>query len=145
MTDIVSKEKRSYMMSRIRSKDTKPELIVRKYLFHQGFRYRVNVKNLPGCPDIVFKKYKVVIFVNGCFWHGHSNCKIAHIPKSNTKKWKDKIQKNIDRDLLNRNLLRKMGWDVLTVWECQLSSSKLEQTSLSIELTLCKKVIENYK
>lgn len=80
-------------MSRIHSKNTKPELIVRKYLFHRGFRYRVNVKKLPGSPDIVFEKYKTIIFINGCFWHGHSNCKIAHIPKSNTKKWFTRYKK----------------------------------------------------
>ena len=145
MADIVSKEKRSYMMSRIHSKNTKPELIVRKYLFHRGFRYRVNVKKLPDSPDIVFEKYKTIIFINGCFWHGHSNCKIAHIPKSNTKKWIHKIQKNIDRDLSNRITLMKMGWHILTVWECQLSPSKREKTLLSIELSLCKRIIESYK
>ena len=93
MTDVHSKETRSYNMSRIRAKDTKPELLVRKYLFSKGFRYRLNVKKLPGKPDIVFTKYNTVIFINGCFWHGHENCPKARIPKTKTEWWKAKITK----------------------------------------------------
>ena len=143
--DNLDKNKRSCLMAKIKQKNTEPEIIVRHFLYSKGFRYRINLKSLPGSPDIVLPKYKTVIFVHGCFWHGHSNCKIAHIPKSNTKKWIHKIQKNIDRDLSNRITLMKMGWHILTVWECQLSPSKREKTLLSIELSLCKRIIESYK
>ena len=120
MADVHDKETRSYNMSRIRSKNTKPELIVRKFLFSKGFRYRINVKNLPGTPDIVLPKYKTVIFVHGCFWHGHEGCRYFVIPKSRTEWWQKKIQRNIDLDYENTNKLINFGWKVIGVWECQL-------------------------
>lgn len=101
---------------------------MRKYLFSQGFRYRKNVRKLPGCPDIVLPKYKTVIFVNGCFWHGHKDCKYFVWPKSNTEYWYQKIESNVKRDKKNRELLKKQGWQVLTVWECELKKGKATET-----------------
>ena len=118
--DIWSKEKRSECMSKIHSKDTKPELTLRKALFARGFRFRVNCAKLPGKPDIVLSKYKTVIFVNGCFWHHHEGCKYAYTPKTNTKFWVDKITANVKRDEVNRQKLSALGWNVLTIWECEI-------------------------
>ena len=118
--DIWNKEKRSECMSRIRSKNTKPELALRKALFARGFRYRVNDKKLPGKPDIVLPKYKTVIFIHGCFWHGHEDCKYAYIPKTNTRFWIDKITSNAERDKVNAEKLTALGWNVLMVWECEI-------------------------
>lgn len=120
MADVHSAETRSYNMSRIRGKDTKPEELVRKYLFAQGFRYRKNDARLPGKPDIVLPKYKTVIFVNGCFWHGHTGCPYFVWPKNNAEFWKKKINGNIGRDERNYRLLSEQGWKVLVVWECAL-------------------------
>lgn len=120
LMDIWNKEKRSECMSRIRSKNTKPELALRKALFARGFRYRVNDKKLPGKPDIVLPKYKTVIFIHGCFWHGHEDCKYAYIPKTNTRFWIDKITSNAERDKVNAEKLTALGWNVLTVWECEI-------------------------
>lgn len=125
MADVHSPEKRSYNMSRIRGKNTKPEETVRKYLFSKGFRYRKNVSSLPGKPDIVLPKYKVCIFVNGCFWHGHEGCKYFVWPKNNAKFWKQKITSNVMRDKRNYALLEQSGWVVLTIWECELKGSNL--------------------
>lgn len=119
---------RSYNMSRIKSINTKPEELVRKYLFREGFRYRKNVRNLPGCPDIVLAKYHTVIFINGCFWHVHKNCKSFVYPKSNQTYWKDKLKKNQERDQKNNLLLRRQGWKVLIVWECELKPNMREIT-----------------
>lgn len=126
--DVHSKETRSYNMSRIRGKDTKPEELVRKYLFSQGFRYRKNDKRYPGTPDIVLPKYKTVIFINGCFWHGHSGCKYFVIPKSNTEFWRNKIATNIARDDEKIAQLRSMNWNVITVWECTLKPKQRTET-----------------
>ena len=134
--DVHDKKTRSYNMSRIKSKDTKPEEIVRKYLFAHGFRYRKNDKRLPGTPDIVLPKYKTVIFVNGCFWHGHKQCRYFVIPKSNTKFWVDKINKNIDRDATNIYKLILLGWNVITVWECELKKDKREDTLFALQYEL---------
>lgn len=120
MADVHSPEIRSYNMSQIKGKNTKPEELVRKYLFSQGMRYRKNDKKLPGKPDIVLPKYKTVIFVNGCFWHKHSNCKYFVWPKSNESFWKDKILSNVERDKRNIAELEEKGWQVVVVWECQL-------------------------
>ena len=120
MTDVHEPEVRSYNMSRIRSKDTKPELIVRKFLFRNGFRYRLHVKNLPGKPDIVLPKYQTVIFIHGCFWHGHHNCKFAAIPKTRTDWWMNKIQHNNERDTKNNLELKLKGWNVISIFECEL-------------------------
>lgn len=129
MADNHTPEERSYNMSRIRSKDTKPEEKVRKYLFSLGFRYRKNVRRLPGCPDIVLPKYKTVIFVQGCFWHMH-DCGRFHWPTSNQEYWKPKIERNVERDKKNMELLRSMGWDILTVWECELSTKEKREHRL---------------
>jgi DNA mismatch endonuclease (patch repair protein) len=118
--DIWDKDKRSECMSKIRSKDTKPELALRKALFARGFRYRANDIKLPGKPDIVLRKYKTVIFLHGCFWHSHEGCKYASIPKTNTKFWVDKITSNAERDKANAEKLAALGWNVLTVWECEI-------------------------
>ena len=107
-------------MSRIRSKDTSPEVSVRSYLFKRGFRFRKNVKTLPGKPDIVLPKYKAVIFINGCFWHHHENCRLAATPKSRTEFWLTKFEKNISNDKRNCQQLEASGWKVITVWECEL-------------------------
>jgi DNA mismatch endonuclease (patch repair protein) len=115
-----SKDIRSYNMSRIRSKDTKPEEVVRKYLFSKGFRYKKNDIRLPGCPDIVLPKYKTVIFVNGCFWHMHEGCSRFKWPKSNVEYWEKKLKRNKERDLNNYLLLKSLGWKVIVIWECSI-------------------------
>ena len=120
MSDIFSSQKRSDIMSKISGKNTKPEILVRKFLFSKGFRYRINVKTLPGKPDIVLPKYKTIIFVNGCFWHGH-NCKKGKLPSSNTGFWKEKISNNKSRDAKNSDLLVKLGWKVIIIWQCEIS------------------------
>lgn len=119
--DHLSKEKRSWNMSRIRSTETKPEERVRKYLFSKGFRYRKNDKRLPGKPDIVLPKYRAVIFINGCFWHCHKGCGRANIPKSNLEYWKIKLENNVRRDHEEYQKLTDLGWNVLVVWECELN------------------------
>ncbi|WP_265443324.1 very short patch repair endonuclease [Acetivibrio straminisolvens] len=121
--DIFSKEKRSEIMALVKSKDTKIENIVRKYLFSQGFRYKKNVAELPGRPDIVLPKYKTVIFVHGCFWHGHQGCKRSTIPKTRTDFWLEKINGNIKRDNKNIEQLKSMGWNVVIVWQCELQKN----------------------
>lgn len=123
-------------MAAIRGKDTKPELIVRKFLFARGFRYRLNHPRLPGHPDIVLRKYRTVIFVNGCFWHGHEGCKHYVIPKTNVSFWQAKIERNRNRDAENLRSLYSMGWHCLTVWECQLKPKQRQQTLESLENTL---------
>ena len=128
MADIKTKESRSYNMSRIAGKDTKPEELVRKYLFSKGFRYRKNVRKLPGTPDVVLPKYRTVIFVNGCFWHGHEGCKYFVWPKSNAEFWRQKIETNISRDQRKEAQLRDMGWNVMIVWECELRPPKRQAT-----------------
>ena len=141
MADVHSAETRSYNMSRIRSRDTKPEELVRKYLFSKGFRYRKNDVRLPGKPDIVLPKYKTVIFVNGCFWHGHTGCRYFVWPKTNTEFWRKKITSNMVRDQKNYTLLRELGWNVFVIWECELKHSAKEKTldSLVNNLTQCAK------
>ncbi len=128
MSDIYSKSKRSSIMSNISGKDTKPEILVRKYLFSKGFRFRKNVKGLPGKPDIVLPKYKTVIFIHGCFWHGHKNCKKATLPATNTEFWREKISGNIIRDKKNILKLREMGYKVIIVWQCELTAGFREKT-----------------
>ena len=116
-------------MAAIKGKDTKPEMIVRKYLFSRGLRFRVQVKKLPGNPDIVLPKYKTVIFVNGCFWHGHEGCKYFRLPKSNVEFWKEKIERNIERDRESMQALLDLGWKVIRIWECELRNNCLLYTS----------------
>lgn len=123
-----TKAVRSYNMSKIRSTNSKPEELVRKYLFSKGLRYRKNVKTLPGKPDIVLSKYKTIVFVNGCFWHAHQGCRYFVKPKSNTEYWNEKIDRNIQRDKLVYKQLSEAGWNVIIVWECELKKSKRENT-----------------
>lgn len=125
MSDVHSKEIRSYNMSRIRSKNTKPEVLIRKYLHGKGFRFRINVKNLPGKPDIVLSKYKTVIFVNGCFWHGHENCRYFVIPKTRTEWWLEKINRNKENDQKALIALTREGWRIINIWECELKNAQV--------------------
>ena len=136
MADNHSKEVRSMNMSHIRSKNSKPEELVRKYLFSKGFRYRKNVKTLPGCPDIVLPKYKTVIFVNGCFWHKH-DCPRFVWPSTNEEYWRPKIMGNIERDKRDLAELQQLGWTVLTVWECELKKKVIDATLEQLEKRLC--------
>lgn len=132
MADVHSKRIRSYNMSQIRSKNTKPELIVRKALFAAGFRYRLHDKKLPGKPDIVLKKYKTIIFVHGCFWHGHKKCRYFVVPKTRTKWWLNKINTNIVNDVKAVKALRKEGWSIINIWECDLKKNKTDTTLLKV-------------
>ena len=138
MTDVVSSETRSRMMANIKAKDTKPELVIRKILHSRGYRYRLHGKNLPGKPDIVLPKYRAVIFVNGCFWHGH-DCHLFKWPKSRVDFWKDKISGNKNRDLKNHLELNIQGWRQLTVWECAIKGKhrlSMDQIIENIEVWL---------
>jgi DNA mismatch endonuclease (patch repair protein) len=128
MTDVHSKETRSYNMSRIRSKNTKPEMLVRKFLFANGFRYRLHDKKLPGRPDLVLHKYKTVIFIHGCFWHGHEGCRFFAVPKTRMEWWLKKISTNINNDSVSVFKLRETGWKVLTIWECDLRKNTVNIT-----------------
>ena len=134
MVDNLSPEKRTKIMKSIISDGTKPELVFRKYLFSQGFRYRKNYKKLPGRPDIVFIKKKIAIFVHGCFWHQHKNCKRANIPKSNKEYWVPKIERNKARDKQNIAELKKLKWKVLVVWECEVKKLKKLTNRLNKQL-----------
>ncbi len=133
-----SKEVRSYNMSQIKSKNSKPEELVRKYLFGKGFRYRKNVKTLPGSPDIVLTKYKTVVFVNGCFWHMHEGCPKFVWPKSNEEYWTKKLLRNRRRDEENKKSLEALGWKVIIVWECELKKTVREERLNS----LCRQITE---
>lgn len=130
--DVHDKKTRSYNMSRIKGKNTKPEELVRKFLFSQGFRYRKNDAKLPGTPDIVLPKYKTIIFVNGCFWHGHINCKYFVVPKTNTEFWLNKIETNRQRDARKIFELQSLGWRVIVLWECQLKKNVVDETLQSL-------------
>jgi DNA mismatch endonuclease (patch repair protein) len=128
--DIFSKPKRTQIMSKISGKDTKPEILVRTYLFSKGFRYRKNAKNLPGKPDIVLPKYKAVIFVHGCFWHGHEGCRKSQLPTSNIEFWTEKIDKNKERDQQKIRELEKLGWKVIVIWQCEIKNVSLQKERL---------------
>lgn len=128
MTDVHLQNIRSFNMSMIKGKNTKPELIVRKFLFKNGFQFRLNVKDLPGKPDIVLPKFKTIVFVNGCFWHGHDNCKYFVVPKTRTEWWLKKIERNKVLDGENFLKLRSKGWNVLTIFECELMNDKIDDT-----------------
>lgn len=136
MTDIHSKDVRSYNMSKIRSKNTKPELLVRRFLFSRGFRYRLHDRRLPRKPDVVLPKYKTVIFVNGCFWHGHENCRYAPVSKTRIEFWDAKIKRNQMKDIEATNELQVLGWNIITVWECELKPKCANQTLNSLLKTL---------
>ena len=169
MTDTMTPEQRHRCMSHIRSKATKPELKVRRWLWHHGYRYRLNVKSVPGKPDIVMRPYRTAIFVNGCFWHGHDveieksklksekaadygaaqievkNSACCKIPQSNREFWLAKIRRNQERDRQNYRVLQKNGWQVIVIWECQLTSSKIEHTMHEVELLLNENMLSLYK
>ena len=123
-------------MSAIKSRNTKPEILVRKFLFSRGFRYRLNHPRLPGHPDLVLRKYRTVIFVNGCFWHGHEECKYYRLPKTNVEFWQAKIERNKKRDIEEQHRLASLGWHCITVWECQLKSNSRQQTLEALAYTL---------
>lgn len=140
MADTLTQEQRSKRMSLIRSKDTAIEIKVRRYLFSKGFRFRVNDKRYEGHPDIVLPKYKTIIFIHGCFWHGHQGCKIAHIPKSNSDFWITKLERNTKNDIKHKDILESQGWQVITLWECELTNN-FENTMLETLAVLLNKPI----
>lgn len=145
MTDCLSSDQRHVCMSHIRSRDTKPELKVRKWLWNHGYRYRLNVKSIPGKPDIVMRPYRTAIFVNGCFWHGHKGCKYSHIPKSNIDFWTAKIDRNRRRDQENYRVLQENGWNVIVIWECQLTPKRLDHTMREVELLLNENMLSLFR
>lgn len=138
MADVHDKKTRSYNMSRIGGKDTKPELLVRQFLHANGFRYRLHAKDLPGKPDIVLPKYRTVILVHGCFWHQHAGCRYFVVPKTRTDWWMEKIGKNVANDAKAEEILKNAGWRVLTVWECELKPTAVEKTLSTLLKTLTK-------
>ena len=121
MPDTMTKEQRHYCMSRIRGKDTRPEMVVRRWLHSEGFRYSLHSRRLPGCPDLVLRRYHTVIFINGCFWHGHPGCDMFRMPRSNVEFWQEKIRRNKERDAQEVAALEALGWNVIVIWECELS------------------------
>lgn len=143
MADVHSKEIRSYNMSRIKGKNTKPEMLVRQFLHANGFRYRLHVKDLPGKPDIVLPKYKTVIFIQGCFWHGHDQCRYYVIPKTKTEWWLNKINGNKTKDIMNIELLKNAGWQVIEIWECELKPKQKSTTLTNLPAYLTQPVIVN--
>ena len=160
MTEKMTPEQRHRCMSHIRSKDTKPELKVRRWLWSHGYRYRLNVKSVPGKPDIVMRPYRTAIFVNGCFWHGHSltpspngdgssyfteNSKCCKIPSTNREFWVAKIRRNRERDQENYRVLQENGWQVIVIWECQLKPALLDRTMRKVELLLNENLLSLYK
>ena len=146
MSDVLTPAQRSYNMSRIRSKNTTPEKAVRNELWRRGYRYRLNDRRLPGTPDLVLPKYRAVIFINGCFWHGHKGCSKYVVPKSNVDFWKAKVAKNIERDLQNAQRLDILAWTIITVWECELTKKNLEGTinRIAADLRAAKEKYEHY-
>ena len=138
-------EQRHKNMAAIRASSTKPEIIVRKYLWGHGFRYRLNHKRLPGKPDIGLRKYRTCIFVNGCFWHKHEGCKYFVIPKTRTEFWLNKVNRNQERDIEVKKKLASMGWHSITIWECELKSNKKDATLQSLVYTLSKILLQDYK
>ena len=136
MADVHTPQVRSLNMSHIKGKNTRPEMIVRRYLFSEGFRYRINDKRYPGHPDIVLPKYRVCIFVNGCFWHHHDPCKYFVWPKSNAEFWKSKIDGNVKRDVSNYEQLKSMGWNTIVIWECELKPERRQETLTRLVATI---------
>ena len=158
MTDRMTPEQRHRCMSHIHSKGTKPELRVRRWLWAHGYRYRLNVKSVPGKPDIVMRPYRTAIFVNGCFWHGHNvtmtaendeksiaNSSCCKIPSTNREFWVKKIRRNQERDQENYRVLQENGWHIIVVWECQLTAKRLEHTMREVELLLNDNMLSRYK
>lgn len=143
MADTISKEHRSWNMSRIKGKNTKPEVLVRSWLFRRGYRFRKNDKRLPGAPDVVLPRYKTVIFVNGCFWHHHKGCKYAYTPKSRIDFWKNKFAQNEVNDKLHRDQLEAMGWKVITIWECELKNN-MDEVMNNVDVAV-KRNLKNFE
>jgi DNA mismatch endonuclease (patch repair protein) len=136
MADVHEPEVRSYNMSQIKGKDTKPELLVRKYLHSYGFRFRLHDNSLPGKPDVILKKYHTIIFIHGCFWHGHKGCNYFVVPKTRTNWWLNKINRNKEKDFESYTALRNEGWKIITIWECELKKDKREKTLENIVKTI---------
>ena len=145
MSDVLTPQQRHRCMSHIRSKATKPEMVVRRWLWAHGYRYRLNVKSVPGKPDIVMRKYRTAIFVNGCFWHGHEGCKQFVLPKTNSDFWRTKIEQNRTRDTRIYNELMNAGWQVIVIWACNLTKDKLESTMQTVAVTLNKNLLNIIK
>ena len=143
--DKLTPQQRHKTMAAIRGKDTKPEMIVRRGLWRMGFRYRLNHKRLPGHPDLVLTKYRTCIFVNGCFWHGHEGCKLYSVPKTNTEFWINKVRRNQERDVDVKRRLNAMGWNCITIWECELKSSRRDDTLKSLAFTLNEIWLDSHK
>ncbi len=144
MADIHTSQQRHTNMAAIHGKDTKPEMVVRRYLWGHGFRYRLNHPRLPGKPDIVMRKYRTCIFVNGCFWHGHEGCRYYTIPKTNTEFWVNKVERNKKRDNKVKRELASMGWHSITIWECELKTKVREKTLESLGFTLNKIFLQDH-
>ena len=142
--DRLNSQQRHANMAAIHGKDTKPEMVVRKWLWEHGFRYRLNHPRLPGKPDIVMRKYRTCIFVNGCFWHGHEGCRYYTIPKTNTEFWINKVKRNKERDLIVQHELASMGWHSITIWECELKPNVREKTLESLAFTLNKIYLQDH-
>ncbi len=138
MTDVHNPKTRSYNMSRIKGKDTKPEMLVRRFLFSQGYRYKLHDKTLPGKPDIVLPKYKTIIFIHGCFWHGHKNCKYATIPETRTEWWTAEMKENMKYDRMVALVLKAFDYKIITIWECELKKKRIETTLKKLLLKLPK-------
>ena len=136
MTDVHDEKTRSFNMSQIKGKNTKPEILIRKFLFSRGYRFRLYDKRLPGKPDLVLPKYRTVIFVNGCFWHGHEGCKYFILPKSNAEWWKAKIEDTVNRDRKSLTQLKELGWKSIVIWECELKPDRRLETLEKILLTI---------
>ena len=145
MPDHLTPQQRHRCMSHIHSKATKPEILVRKWLWAHGYRYRLNVKSVPGKPDIVMRKYRTAIFVNGCFWHGHEGCKQFVLPKTNTEFWQNKIKYNRARDQKNYETLINAGWQVIVLWQCKLTKQELEPTMQQVAVTLNQNLLKILK
>lgn len=145
MTDRMTLEQRHHCMQSIRSKGTTPELRVRRWLWRHGYRYRLNVRSVPGSPDLVLRRYRTAIFVNGCFWHGHEGCRSFKMPQSNTLFWNNKIRRNRERDQRNYALLAQNGWHVIVIWECQLKRQLLEVTMRNVEIALNNNLLDQYR
>ena len=144
MADIHTSQQRHTNMAAIHGKDTKPEVVVRKWLWAHGYRYRLNHPRLPGKPDIVMRKYRTCIFVNGCFWHGHEGCKYYTVPKTNTEFWVNKVKRNKERDNKVQHQLASMGWHSITIWECELKAAKRESILESLAFTLNKIYLQDH-
>lgn len=141
----LSQQQRHDIMASIHAKGTKPELLVRHWLWNHGYRYRLNVKSVPGSPDIVMRKYRTAIFVNGCFWHGHEECGKYSLPKTNTDFWMAKVKRNKERDQRNYKDLHDAGWRVIVIWECQLKKTNIETTMHGVEHVLSQNLLGIYQ